>query len=557
MNDNTHSISVLEPAAQPQNQPTLPPSQAEKCLTSHQRRLAAWLLHAGPNVLVLVLLGGLAWWGHHTGWTIPKFSDLVGNGQQEPDDWCAEHSVPESICVECNEALMPKGQSAWCRKHGVHNCPFERPEVAQLKYPPQITKADLERAQRALDLKERSENNPKCKIHHRRLQFSSDSLLTKMGVDITPVWQAPIVETVWASGEITFEQTRVAPISAPVAGRVWLVTEQGQLGAAVTRGNLLALIDSADVGKAKVEFLQAFAQLDLKTKTVAGIKAVADQGAIPYVRVLEAETAQREAQIRLTGAQQTLVNLGLPVSLDSVKGMTTEALSTFIQFFGIPAEVAQRLDAKVLSFNLYPVLATRDGVVSATKVVPGETVDSAKTLFVVADASQMWLILNVRSEDVKFLRIRDSKTGKPGQVVKFQADGSGREVTGELVWKSLQVDDKTRTVQFRSELPNPDGALLANTFGMGHIVLREEKNAVVVPTEALHWEGDCNIVFVRDKNFLEPGAPKIFHVRTVRPGVKNGPNTEIIAGLLPGEVVATRNSANLRAELLKNNLGAG
>ena len=44
---------------------------------------------------------------------------------------------------------------------------------------------------------------------------------------------------------------------------------------------------------------------------------------------------------------------------------------------------------------------------------------------------------------------------------------------------------------------------------------------------------------------------------TVRPGVKNGDYTEIIAGLLPGEVIATKNSAVLRAELLKNSLGDG
>jgi cobalt-zinc-cadmium efflux system membrane fusion protein len=76
----------------------------------------------------------------------------------------------------------------------------------------------------------------------------------------------------------------------------------------------------------------------------------------------------------------------------------------------------------------------------------------------------------------------------------------------------------------------------------------------------VHWEGDCHVVFVRDKHWAQAGAPKLFHVRTVRPGIALPgpiPETEIIAGLLPGEVVATANSTALRAELLKNNLGAG
>ena len=89
------------------------------------------------------------------------------------------------------------------------------------------------------------------------------------------------------------------------------------------------------------------------------------------------------------------------------------------------------------------------------------------------------------------------------------------------------------------------------------MILRQEKQAVVVPSEAVQWEGDCHIVFVRDKDYLQEGAPKVFHTRTVRPGAKDGGNTEIIAGVLPGELVAARGSAVLRAELLKNSLGEG
>jgi cobalt-zinc-cadmium efflux system membrane fusion protein len=39
--------------------------------------------------------------------------------------------------------------------------------------------------------------------------------------------------------------------------------------------------------------------------------------------------------------------------------------------------------------------------------------------------------------------------------------------------------------------------------------------------------------------------------------VKEGANTEIIAGLVPGEVIASKNSVVLEAQLLKSNMGAG
>ncbi|MCI0642571.1 MAG: efflux RND transporter periplasmic adaptor subunit [Gemmataceae bacterium] len=524
---------------------------------SEKQGARAWLIRSLPTILVLALLGGLAYWGHQNSWTIPKFSEFFGNGSVEKDDWCAAHSVPESVCVECNESLLPRIKAKWCPKHGVHYCPFERPEIAQLKVKPQITQADLDRAQRALDLKDRPENSPKCTQHHRRLQFASKEVFDKMDVGVLPVWTGLIAETIAVSGEITFEQPRVSSVSTAVPGRVWYVTEFGQVGAAVKRGDVLALVDALEVGKAKTEFLQAFAQFELKAKSVEYMRPLVKSGAISDPHFREAETSMREAQLRLLGAQQALVNLGLPVQLDAVKDLSPEGLSKYLQLFGIPAAIAQRLDAKTASANLIPILAPRDGIVTAANVTASENADPAKTMFVVADTSRMWLRLNVRNEDLKYVRVRDPKLGKPGQVVRFRPDGSDQDVTGELIWKSTQVDEKTRTVQLRAELPNPDGALLANTFGVGQIVLREEKDAVLIPGESVFWEGDCQIVFVQDKNFHTPGAPKVFHIRTVRVGVKNGPNTEIIAGLFPGEVVATKNSAVMRAELLKNNLGAG
>jgi membrane fusion protein, heavy metal efflux system len=73
----------------------------------------------------------------------------------------------------------------------------------------------------------------------------------------------------------------------------------------------------------------------------------------------------------------------------------------------------------------------------------------------------------------------------------------------------------------------------------------------------VHSDGDCTIVFVRDKDYLHDGSPKFFHIREVRLGVRAGETTEVIAGLLPGEVVASKNSMVLEAQLLKSNLGAG
>lgn len=466
---NNQNISVLEPATKqaPTKQATTPAATSPHEQTS----FFGWLGRAFPTFAVLVLLAGVAFVGHHTGWSVPKFSTLFGKSAGEKDDWCEEHSVPESICVECNESLMPKAKSTWCRVHGVHNCPFERPELAQVKTPAAVSQEELERAKRALDLKERKENNSKCKTHLRRIQLASDTVEKRMGLEFTSAWPEPLSETVTVSGEIVHEQPRVAPVSSTVAGRIWYVTEKGVIGKKVKRGDVLAILDAAEVGKAKAELLQAHAQMDTRKTTFDGLKQLG-LSVISQARLLEAELAYREATVRFSGAQQALINMGLPIQIDPKKTVTTDELTATVQFFGIPPEITSRLDAKTTTANLIPVIATRDGVVSGVKSSAGEMVDAGKPIFVLTDTSRMWLVLNARSEDVQYLRIRDEATGTPGQRVKFRPDGANRDFFGELVWKSTDVDEKTRTVQFRAELPNPDGVLLANSYGKGEIYLR-------------------------------------------------------------------------------------
>jgi cobalt-zinc-cadmium efflux system membrane fusion protein len=204
-----------------------------------------------------------------------------------------------------------------------------------------------------------------------------------------------------------------------------------------------------------------------------------------------------------------------------------------------------------------PIKSPFAGMVVTRKAVNGEMADASKVLFVVADPRRMWLTLHVRQDDLKNFKERDPRVLLTGKPVRFRPDGSTQQAAGVVSMVSAAADEKTRTLQVRAEIDNPGGWLRANTFGSGTIVLRQEKDAILIPNEAIHWEGKCNVVFVQDRNFHGKDAFKVFHVRTVRPGVAADNGTEIIAGLLPGEVVATTNSSMLRAELLKASMGEG
>ena len=103
------------------------------------------LLGSLPTALVVAALVGVGVWGRATDWTIPKFSSLFGGAPAAEDAWCEDHNVPESMCIECNAKLVaPESDYGWCKEHGVANCPYEHPDVAQLKSVPAVTADELE-----------------------------------------------------------------------------------------------------------------------------------------------------------------------------------------------------------------------------------------------------------------------------------------------------------------------------------------------------------------------------------------------------------------------------
>src|SRR5690606_21585684 len=99
--------------------------------------------------------------------------------------------------------------------------------------------------------------------------------------------------------------------------------------------------------------------------------------------------------------------------------------------------------------------------------------DATNALFTVADPRQLWLLLNVRQEDAKYVT--------RGLPVRFQTDDGAAQVTGSVSWISPAVNEQTRTLQVRVVVSNADVKLRDKTFGTGRVVLREEPNAIVVP----------------------------------------------------------------------------
>ena len=354
-----------------------------------------------------------------------------------------------------------------------------------------------------------------------------------------------IAESIQANGHVAYRSGSVAHLGSRVAGNVLRI--ERQVGDDVKQGDLLAIVDSVEIGKAKEALVQAIVRARADRISYEKI-AQLPEGAIASNRIRSTKAALDVAESSIIAAEQVLANLGLRVDGRGLGEGSPDQVMGKLRLLGLEEHTFESLQIAPSS-NLFPLRASQAGTLVEVDAVSGEAVDSQSRMFVIADTRKMTGILQVPAEESAYLQI--------GQALEFQLDGARERKHGTIRWISPEMDPKTRTVQIRTDLDNSDGRLRANAFGTGHILLREEPTAVVVPASSVQWEGDCHVVFVRTRDYFVKDAPKFFEVRKVVPGVKAADGVEIIAGILPGEVVVAKGSDILRSELLKNNLGAG
>ncbi|MBS0204116.1 MAG: efflux RND transporter periplasmic adaptor subunit [Planctomycetes bacterium] len=370
------------------------------------------------------------------------------------------------------------------------------------------------------------------------------------GITTTMVEQKPISERVRTTGVITYDERRVANLSARTTGTVWQVCRH--VGETVRKGDVLVVIDAVDVGQSKSEFLSALVARESKAEILANLESVTN-GTIPPRQVREAKVALREARIHLLNAEQTLVNLGFSLRAADYEILSDTERADRIQFLGLPEAMVKDLDRAATTSNLLPIRATFDGVVLKQDVVLGETAVAGNPVMEIADTHQMWLKLDVPKEDASRLAL--------GQSVSFNPDGLGQDLHGSITWISTEMNEQTRTLQIRAEVENPVVSadpisgqevrqLRANTFGTGTVTLRNSSTALVVPVSAIVHDDSQPLVFVRT-------ADRTFERINVVLGIHDGDLVEIQSDKLqPGLEVVTNGGHVLKSEWVLNHVAS-
>lgn len=499
---------------------------------------------------------------------LPAWARGPANAHAESDDGglrCVEHGVPEKFCTLCHPEL--KGKLLWCEEHGVpedictlchpevkdkykvttceHNLPAEFcPKCGKGQAPnlvndgwcaehnePEATcskcKAAEEKGESKGEESRRPEGDdgPKAAVEKKAdirplsiVKLKRPELAGKIGVQTVPVAEERHAHRIGGNAEVAYNASRYAEVRPRVSGFTREV--KVEVGDEVRTGQVLAVIDSPEVGTAKTQYLSALPGVSLAEATLKRTAALIRQDALPGKNQLEAETKLHQARAEQMNAEQRLRNLGFG---DKELGRIRETRD---------------------STTLLNVLAPFDGTVVAREAVIGEAVEPTTQLFDVADTSVMWTWIDVSE--------RDAALVAKGQAVTFSVSGTdGTGYPGRVIWIGTEVNPQTRTTRIRAELKNPDGKLRANQFGRAEIQVGEDHAALIVPKAAVQDFEGAHLVFLAQ----DDGSFRPQRVRT-RP-VGRGGAVEVTWGLKPGVRVVTARSFLLKTELMRDALGAG
>jgi len=377
-------------------------------------------------------------------------------------------------------------------------------------------------------------NPAECRIESRIVKFANEEAVRRGGVKTAPVAMQPIDAMLSVNATVNYDPDRIGRVFVRTSGHLCCVEKQ--LGDAVKTGEVVALVDSQEVGRAKSAWLDARIQLDDKMRIREGLAV----GIVPERSVLDAEAAVRMARVGLSGAEQTLRNFGLPIT-ELINATTDQQWTEKLRFLGIPSDIRNKLSVNSTS-GLLPIVSPIDGVILERHGRTNELIKADELLFVVGDVRQMQLFLDVTQENAGRVQL--------GQQVLFSQDGNRDTVTGDVDWISPKVEPGSRTVRVRAKVKNQDGQLRDGAFGSGHIVLRATSQTIAVPLNAIQWEGCSHIVFVHESELS-------FRPRKLKLGVRSDGFAEVLEGLKIGEVIAVQGSHVLKSDLFKERLGAG
>jgi multidrug efflux pump subunit AcrA (membrane-fusion protein) len=172
-----------------------------------------------------------------------------------------------------------------------------------------------------------------------------------------------------------------------------------------------------------------------------------------------------------------------------------------------------------------PVLAAVTGTIISLPVRSGDTVTAQTIIAVVGSLNDLKITVYVAEKYSAYVR-----RGLPAFVSFTSAPGETFEAAISTV--SPIVDSKNRTIETTLSLNKSDARIKQGMFATVNLVIREERNTMVLPSSALKNYNGNPVVYLIDERDIAHRVP-------VTTGLSNDTEIQILSGLAAGDRVIT------------------
>lgn len=325
----------------------------------------------------------------------------------------------------------------------------------------------------------------------------------RAGIETTAVERSTLSPTVSVTGTVTFDPEKQAAVGARIAGRVREILKLE--GDTVKAGDILAEIESAELGHAQAALISAKAHASAATANEKREKELAE------ARI----SSNREAELAAATAASARAELQAAEQRVRALGGTADGTPGILR-------LATPISGKVIERH----------------VSRGQSVEATYTAFRVADLSSVWVQLAVFERQLTAIH-----NGDPVDIYP-QGDGD-RKVRGNVSYVGDVIDLETRTAPVRVEVDRPEIPIRPGQSVLAKIhTARPVATALVVPRVAVtSVDGKPTVFVVHDALSVEP--------RAVQLGGQDGDRVEILNGLSEQDKVVTAGVFALKSEMFR------
>lgn len=364
-----------------------------------------------------------------------------------------------------------------------------------------------------------------------------EEVVPEVPVEVRAARSGEIAEVVSAEAVVfPLEQAVVTPkISSTIKSfRV-------QRGSRVRKGQLLAVLENADlsaaavqskgeyeqaeagyvsstaagvpeqVQKAELDAASLKAALDAQQKIYESRKELFGEGALPRRELDAAEVALVDARSKYQQAQKQLDDLHRVGKAQALKTAGGQLAAAKGKLLGAEAQ---------LSYS--EIRSPIDGVVTDRPLYPGELASANQPLLTVMNTSRL-----IAKAHIAQAQAVELKTGNPASIVlPAEAD----PVPGKVTVVSPALDPGSTTVEVWVEAARPPAALKPGMTVRINVTAATVKDAVLVPKDAVFVSPEGSFVLLAGKDGLAHRTP-------VELGIRGPSDTQVKSGVRPGDPV--------------------